>query len=95
MVVYTCSYTDEEVVAEFKTEDGFPERFYKHISRRWPINAHYQYMLSTNRTDRDSLGQSNRKGLRRCNFRYVLKLNLSRRRQEGGFGAWIIHDASG
>jgi hypothetical protein len=50
MVAYTWLYTREEVVAELQTEDGFPERFRKHISRRWPVNADYRYMFSTNRT---------------------------------------------
>jgi hypothetical protein len=43
-------YTREEVIAELQTEDGLPERFREHISRRWPINADYRYMFSTNQT---------------------------------------------
>jgi hypothetical protein len=50
MVAYTWLYTREEVIAELQTEDGLPERFREHISRRWPINADYRYMFSTNRT---------------------------------------------
>jgi hypothetical protein len=41
MVAYIWLYTREEVVAELQTEDGFPERFRKYISWRWPVNADY------------------------------------------------------
>jgi hypothetical protein len=50
MVAYTWLYTREEVIAELQTENRLPERFRKHISQRWPIDADYRYMFSTNRT---------------------------------------------
>ncbi|KAH8431691.1 uncharacterized protein LDX57_009345 [Aspergillus melleus] len=50
MVTYTWLYTREEIMAEFQTEDGFPPHLRKNLEQRWPEDAHYHYMISTNRT---------------------------------------------
>jgi hypothetical protein len=50
MVVYTWLYTREEVQEEFETNGIIPEILHKNLEKRWPVDATFQYMLSTNRT---------------------------------------------
>jgi hypothetical protein len=50
MVVYTWLYTREEVQEEFETDGIIPEILRKNLDKRWPVDATFQYMLSTNRT---------------------------------------------
>lgn len=50
MVVYTWLYTREEIMAEFQIDNGLPEHLRKNLEKRWPEDAHYHYMFSTNRT---------------------------------------------
>ncbi|OKL55210.1 hypothetical protein UA08_09519 [Talaromyces atroroseus] len=50
MVVYTWLYAREEVQAEFETDGVMPDLLRKNLDQRWPADATFQYMLSTNRT---------------------------------------------
>ncbi|CRG92698.1 hypothetical protein PISL3812_09763 [Talaromyces islandicus] len=50
MVVYTWLYTREEVQEEFETDGIIPEVLRKNLERRWPADATFQYILSTNCT---------------------------------------------
>jgi hypothetical protein len=50
VVVYTWVYTREQVAAELETDGVLPERRRKNLDQRWPADAHYRYMMSTNRT---------------------------------------------
>lgn len=50
MVVYTWLYTREEVLAEFEANGTIPDFLRKNLDQRWPANATFRYMLSTNRT---------------------------------------------
>lgn len=50
MVVYTWLYTREEIRAEFEIDGTVPDLLQKNMDERWPANATFRYMLSTNRT---------------------------------------------
>lgn len=50
MVVYTWLYTRDEVLADMETEAGIPEELSENLKQRWPENADYDYMFSTNWT---------------------------------------------
>lgn len=51
VVIYTWLYTREEVEAELQTDDGFmPKQSQRYLDRKWPSDACYEYMFSTNRT---------------------------------------------
>jgi hypothetical protein len=50
LVVYTWLYTREEVQAELQTDGNIPDVLRKNLNQRWPADATFQYMLSTNRT---------------------------------------------
>ncbi|EED14479.1 hypothetical protein TSTA_106890 [Talaromyces stipitatus ATCC 10500] len=50
VVVYTWLYRREEVQAEFETDGIIPRLLRRNLDKRWPADATFQYMLSTNRT---------------------------------------------
>ncbi|KAL3712530.1 hypothetical protein TMatcc_001229 [Talaromyces marneffei ATCC 18224] len=50
MVVYTWLYTREEIQTEFEIDGTLPDLLQKNLDQRWPANATFRYMLSTNRT---------------------------------------------
>jgi hypothetical protein len=50
MVVYTWLYTREEIRAEFEIDGTMPDLLQKNLDERWPADATFRFMLSTNRT---------------------------------------------
>jgi hypothetical protein len=50
MVVYTWLYTREEIRAEFEIAGTMPDLLQKNMDERWPADATFHFMLSTNRT---------------------------------------------
>ncbi|KAL4883379.1 nucleoside phosphorylase domain-containing protein [Aspergillus karnatakaensis] len=50
MVVYTWLYTREEIIEDMETGDGDLDACHANLEERWPKDAEYEYMFSTNRT---------------------------------------------
>lgn len=50
VVIYTWLYTREEVETELRTRDGIMPESQRYLDRKWPSDARYKYMFSTNRT---------------------------------------------
>jgi hypothetical protein len=50
MVVYTWLYTREEIRAKFEINNTMPDLLQKNLDRRWPVDATFYFMLSTNHT---------------------------------------------
>lgn len=49
-VVYAWLYTRKDVISEFLVDGKLSRESRRHINHNWPHDAHYSYMVSTNRT---------------------------------------------